>query len=55
MAKKYIQALKHINVLLSKEEQTIGIEDCIEEKQFHMREIRECVDFLIWRMEKDNG
>ena len=44
MAKKYIQALKHINVLLSKEEQTIGIEDC-----------RECVDFLIWRMEKDNG
>ena len=44
MAKKYIQTLKHINVLLSKEKQTIRIEDC-----------KELVDFLIWRMEKNNG
>ena len=39
-----IKTLKHIGVLLSEEKQTIGIIDC-----------REFVDFLIWKMEKNNG
>ena len=44
MANNDIKTLKHIGVLLSKEKQTIGIIDC-----------REFVDFLIWKMEKNNG
>ncbi len=40
---KEIKTLKHISFLLSKEKQTIRIEDC-----------RELVDFLIWKMEKNN-
>ncbi len=43
MVKKNIKTLKHIDFLLSKEKQTIRIEDC-----------RELVDFLIWKMEKNN-
>ena len=43
MGNNDIKTLKHIGVLLSKEKQTIRIEDC-----------RELVDFLIWKMEKNN-
>ena len=41
MANNNIKTLKHINVLLSKEKQTIRIDDC-----------KKLVDFLIWKMER---